>query len=74
MLPPPQPPTKQTNLAQNCPSLFNRMSSFMFGAAGFNHCNHALVTMWILLQLEPTVLPRHGQMLVLVLLALQSLG
>lgn len=46
----------------------------MFGAAGFNHHNRALVTMWILLQLEPAVLPRCGQMLVLVLFALQSLG
>lgn len=45
----------------------------MFGAAGFNHRNHALVTMWILLQLELTVLPRRGQLLVLVLFALQSL-
>lgn len=46
----------------------------MFGAAGFNHHNHALVTMWILLQLEPTVLPHHCQMLILVLHALQFLG
>lgn len=48
---------------------FNRMSSFMFHASGFNHYNHALVTMWVLLQLEPTVLPRCGQMFVLVLSA-----
>lgn len=41
----------------------------MFRASGFNHYNHALVTMWVLLQLEPTVLPRCGQMFVLVLSA-----
>lgn len=44
----------------------------MFGAAGFNHRNHTLVTILILLPLEPTVLPRRGQMLVLVLFALQQ--
>lgn len=41
----------------------------MSRASGFNHYNHALVTMWVLLQLEPTVLPQCGQMFVLVLSA-----
>lgn len=42
----------------------------MFRASGFNHCNNALVTMWTLLQLEPTVLPQHSQMFILILSAL----